>query len=88
MSKPIPVDSPGDASASRIAGGQEVSLGCGTLILIALIVMFFSNRGDDNDLLEREVRELKTEVKALKSSVDSQTNLIKEIKQKLDSSEE
>jgi hypothetical protein len=27
----------------RLAKGQEVSLGCGTLILIALIVIFFGN---------------------------------------------
>lgn len=30
----------------RLVRGQEVSLGCGTLILIAVIVMIFSNRGE------------------------------------------
>ena len=29
---------------------QKVSLGCGTLIIIALIVLFFSNAGKNDDL--------------------------------------
>jgi hypothetical protein len=44
--------SPGQPPKVRLAKGQEVSLGCGTLILIAIIVMIFSNanRGDRTDL--------------------------------------
>lgn len=61
---------------------QQVSLGCGTLILIALIVLFFSGRGSDD--LNREVRELRTEVGELKKSVDAQTTQIKLLQDKLD----
>lgn len=40
------------------------SLGCGTLILIALIVLFFS--GGDTSQLESEVASLRHEVEALR----------------------
>ena len=45
-------DSPEKPPKVRLASGQEVSLGCGTLILIALIVMIFSHgsRNDKTDL--------------------------------------
>lgn len=45
---------------------QTVNLGCGTLILIALIVMFFSGRGND---LEKEIKALRSDVQALKTEV-------------------
>jgi len=32
---------------------EKVSLGCGTLILIALIVLIFGNRGSEKDIEER-----------------------------------
>ena len=41
------------------------SLGCGTLILIALIVLFFS--GGDTTQLENEVASLRQEVEALRA---------------------
>jgi hypothetical protein len=47
---------------------QQVSLGCGTLILIALIVLIFSGRGTGD--LEREVRGLRSEVGELKKEVE------------------
>lgn len=71
--------------------GQAVSLGCGTLILIALIVMFFSNRGDDDvkhelrglrDEVKREIRGLRTEVIQLRAAVKDQTALIKGLQAK------
>lgn len=62
--------------------GQGVSLGCGTLILIALIVLFFSNRGQDD--LEREIRQLRSEVGELRKSVEAQTILIKSLQTKAD----
>lgn len=37
--------------------GQEASLGCGTLILIALIVMIFSKGGSRNSEAHKEVME-------------------------------
>ena len=61
---------------------QQVSLGCGTLILIAVIVSMFSNRGTGD--LEREVQGLRSEVRELKKSVEAQTAEIKSLQQKLD----
>lgn len=45
---------------------QPVSLGCGTLILIALIVLIFSNANDDE---ERQIRELRSDVQALTEEI-------------------
>lgn len=61
---------------------QQVSLGCGTLILIALIVLIFSGRGVGD--LESEVRGLRAEVAALKESVETQTDEIKLLREKVD----
>lgn len=61
---------------------QQVSLGCGTLILIALIVLIFSGRGGDE--LDREVKGLRSDVKELKTSVERQTDEIERLQQKLD----
>ncbi|HEV3383929.1 MAG TPA: hypothetical protein VG097_03895 [Gemmata sp.] len=54
---------------------QHVTLGCGTLILIALIVMIFSHSGTGE--LKMEVQSLRSEVKELKQSIDTQANEIK-----------
>jgi hypothetical protein len=61
---------------------QQASLGCGTPILIALIVLAFSGRGNGD--LEREVHGLRSEVGELKKSVEAQTAEIKSLQQKLD----
>lgn len=61
---------------------QQVSLGCGTLVLIALIVLIFSGRGTDK--LEREIHDLRSEVGELKKSVEAQTAELKLLQQKLD----
>jgi peptidoglycan hydrolase CwlO-like protein len=66
---------------------QKVQLGCGTLILIALIVLFFSSNGGNSGAisnLQTEVRELKTEVTQLKQAIDLQTEQIKTLQNKLD----
>ena len=60
---------------------QHATLGCGTLILIALIVLFFSRPGISD--LERDVRALRSEVADLKKAVDSQTNEMKRLHEKL-----
>ena len=60
---------------------QQVSLGCGTLILIALIVMLSSNRGTGD--VEREVRRLRSEVQSLRTAVETQTTEIKLLREKL-----
>lgn len=54
---------------------QSVSLGCGTLILIALIVLMFSN--PSNQRVGNDLRELRSEVRELKSLVQQQTDAIK-----------
>jgi type II secretory pathway component PulM len=60
---------------------QRATLGCGTLILIALIVMFFSRPGTSE--LEKEVRNLKSEVGGLKAAVEKQTLAIESLEGKL-----
>jgi len=61
---------------------QQVSLGCGTLILIALIVLIFSGHGTGD--VEREVHRLRSEVGELKKAIEAQTIEIKSLQQKLD----
>jgi hypothetical protein len=65
---------------------QKVQLGCGTLILIALIVLFFSNGGNrgSNTDLENKIRDLSKEVHQLRSSIESQTQEIHVLQSKLD----
>ena len=61
---------------------QQASLGCGSLILIALIVLIFSGRGTGD--LEREVHGLRSEVGELKNVVIAQTVEIKLLQAKLE----
>lgn len=53
---------------------QRATLGCGTLILIALIVMLFS--GPKVTDLENEVKALRNDVAELKATVERQTQAI------------
>jgi len=64
-----------------MSNGQEVNLGCGTLILIALIVLIFG-RNSTGDL-ERQVRSLSSEVGELKKAVEAQTTQIKALQESL-----
>jgi type II secretory pathway component PulM len=61
---------------------QQVSLGCGTLILIALIVLIFS--GGRNDEVRREVQNLDSSIRQLKTAVESQAEEIKALRQTLE----
>jgi hypothetical protein len=61
---------------------QTVSLGCGTLILIAIIVAIFS--GNDSDNIEREVRQLKAEVEVMRKAMERQTQAIRSLRERLD----
>jgi Sec-independent protein translocase protein TatA len=61
---------------------QQVTLGCGTLVLIALIVLIFSGGGTGD--LKQEVRGLRSEVGELKKAVEAQTGEIKLLQQKLE----
>ena len=60
---------------------QHATLGCGTLILIALIVMIFS--GSDTKKVEREVKELRSEIGALKKTIEEQTDEIQALREKV-----
>ena len=53
---------------------QQVTLGCGNLLLIAVIVAFFGGRPALGDL-EREVQGLRSEVAELRKAVEAQTPL-------------
>jgi type II secretory pathway component PulM len=60
----------------------QVSLGCGTLILIALIVLIFSHGRNDGVL--REVQNLDSAIRQLKTAVESQADEIKALRQTLE----
>ncbi len=65
--KPIDVGPPTDAAWWRYErGGTQASLGCGTLILIAIIVAMFS-RGDDESA---EIRALQRSIQTLEEKID------------------
>jgi len=54
---------------------QKATLGCGTLILIAIIVAIFSDHGTRD--VERGVDDLRHDVQDLKRSVDSQSEKVR-----------
>jgi hypothetical protein len=60
---------------------HRVQLGCGTLIVIALIVMFFS-RTDTNNL-ESEIRSLRSEVGEVKKLIEGQSAEIRQLRERL-----
>ncbi len=59
-----------------MADERRVSLGCGSLVLIALIVVFFSGRQSDDDL-RREVQALRHDVTELRNAVVGQVRQTK-----------
>lgn len=65
----------------KLVKGQEVSLGCGTLILIALIVLFCGGMGNSNS---QELKKLQQAVDALEQSVDEQTELLKKMQTRIE----
>jgi hypothetical protein len=58
---------------------DPVSLGCGTLILIALIVLFFSGGSRVGDLRD-EVQGLRSDVKELTGLVQTQGDEIRQLR--------
>ncbi len=63
-------------------GVTPVNLGCGTLIIIAIIVAVFSQDAGRN--LKPEISDLQSVVQELKEAVDSQTIEIQELRSKID----
>jgi hypothetical protein len=80
---------PSQPAPASFAKRQEVTLGCGTLILFALIVMIFSRRdgtkGLERDVqrLAREVQSLRSEVSRLRAAVSEQTSQVQALRSKL-----
>jgi hypothetical protein len=61
---------------------QQATLGCGSLILIAIIVLMFSRPGIND--LEHEVRGLRRDMTELRRSIDEQTGRIRALEEKID----
>jgi septal ring factor EnvC (AmiA/AmiB activator) len=61
----------------------KVSLGCGTLILIALIVLIFGNMGEDN--ASGEISRLDARIQSLESLIKGQTEQIERLQTSIDS---
>lgn len=59
----------------------KVGLGCGTLILIALIVLIFSRASSDD--LEKQVKDLDYQVRSLEATIQNQTQLLESMSKDL-----
>jgi hypothetical protein len=68
-----------EKSMPVIIRDQRAQIGCGTLLLIALIVMFFS-RSNTQDI-ERELRGLRSEVAEMKKLIEVQSAEIRQLRQ-------
>jgi hypothetical protein len=62
--KPIEVGPPANVPWWQYTPGGNASLGCGTLILIAIIVAMFSRGGAD------EIRDLRKDIQSLEKKID------------------
>jgi hypothetical protein len=60
---------------------QKSTLGCGTLILIALIVLIFGNASSHE--CADEVKRLSQDIKALQTTVSTQTQAIKRLENEM-----
>ena len=75
-----PIESRGTAEGSWYEyrpGKNEVSLGCGTLILIAIIVAIFSKSGDNSD----EIRDLQREIEKMEQQLDRLVPAVEKLSQ-------
>ncbi|MGJ8726144.1 MAG: hypothetical protein ACSHYB_16430 [Roseibacillus sp.] len=61
----------------------KVGLGCGTLIIIALIVLVFSNAGNE----EEEFKELSQKLDSIESSLKSLEKDVSQMKKRLEAIE-
>jgi hypothetical protein len=62
----------------RASGARPATLGCGTLLLIGIVVAIFSRPGLGD--MESRVSRLQSSVEELKQSSDTQTNEIRELR--------
>lgn len=67
---------------------DKVSLGCGTLILIALIVMIFGNMGRDRyvpelNTLQQDMQRLQDRMQVLEGKIDDQTAAIEALRREI-----
>jgi len=79
MVAPLPVSSASLCTLVRLpmdqnGTNQKVTLGCGTLILIALIVLIFGSAG--NNEVKRDLREMRAEFERLERVLQSQNGEI------------
>ena len=71
-------------SRSILVERGPVSLGCGTLILIALIVLFFSSHPDNNlENIRPELQRLQNQVSGLRDAIRDQTREIATLQQQI-----
>lgn len=62
---------------------HKASLGCGTLILIALIVLIFGNH--QNTDLNRSIQRLSSQINTIEQETNSQSEALKKIESELKS---
>jgi len=67
----------------RMDANHKVSLGCGTLILIALIVLIFGNMATGN--ISDEIRQLDAKIQSLELVIKEQTAQIEKLQASIDS---
>jgi hypothetical protein len=68
-----------------VADKQTVNLGCGTLIVIALIVLIFSNQDRSGEIsrMANQLGKLESRVARLQSKIEDQTRAQAALRQQL-----
>ena len=74
----------GVCGTCRKIGARPATLGCGTLLLIGIVVAIFSQSGFNN--LEQRVARLETSIEQLKTEITRQTEAIRELRRAIDES--
>ena len=62
-----------------IVRDQRTQIGCGTVLLIALIVIFFSRSGSND--VDRQIQGLRSEVAEIKKLIEAQSAEIRQLRQ-------
>jgi prefoldin subunit 5 len=72
------------ASRSIFVERGPVNLGCGTLILIALIVLIFSGRPVDNSReVKNDIQRLQSQIGTLQKTIEDQTAKLSQLEQQV-----